>query len=294
MNNLLEVKNISKNFYLPSQKLFEKKTLIEAVKDVSFDIKKGQTFGLVGESGSGKSTIAKCLLGLYRDMSGQIFFEGKDIFSLYKDPGYQREVQVVFQDPYSSLNPMLTVEEIITEPLELIDKPFDQSDIIDLLERVELEGNLINRYPHELSGGQRQRVSIARAISTSPKFIILDEAISALDVSIQAKIVKLLKQIQKEEHLTYLFIAHDLEMVHYISDLVGVMYNGRIVEYGEATKIYKNPLHPYTQHLLSSILPPIPDNGARLRQTSPYLHIQNKKDEDLKWEKIADNHYVLT
>lgn len=254
---LLEVKNLKKHFSL------SKKEILKAVDGVSFQIYKGETFGIVGESGCGKSTAGRTIIGLYDQTDGEVIFEGKNVHSLdmrEKFSMYQK-MQMIFQDPYASLNPRSTVLEIISEPMEVHglypNKRERQERVYQLLEDVGLSREHANRYPHEFSGGQRQRIGIARALALDPDFIIADEPISALDVSVQAQVVNLLMQLQKEKGLTYLFIAHDLSMVKQISDRIGVMYLGHLVELTSSSQMYKNPLHPYTKALLSAI--PIPD-----------------------------------
>lgn len=253
---LIQVNNLKKYFKIG------RKATVKAVDDVSFNIYKGETLGLVGESGCGKTTCGKTILGLYPATDGEVLFKGIDVHKL--DPKEKKEftkkAQIIFQDPYSSLNPRMTVGDIIGEGLDIhnIAKGKEREEIIlDLLNTVGLNKEHISRFPHEFSGGQRQRIGIARALAIEPEFIVCDEPISALDVSIQAQVVNLLMKLQKEKNLTYLFIAHDLSMVKYISDRVGVMYLGRMVELTTSDELYKNPLHPYTTALLSAI--PIPD-----------------------------------
>ena len=232
-------------------------------RSISFDIYKGETFGLVGESGCGKSTAGRTMIGLYDRTDGEVVFNGKDVHSLSEKEKFQfhKQMQMIFQDPYASLNPRSTVKEIISEPMEVHglfpNKKERLERIYQLLEDVGLNPDHANRYPHEFSGGQRQRIGIARALALDPDFIIADEPISALDVSVQAQVVNLLKRLQEEKGLTYLFIAHDLSMVKQISNRIGVMYLGHIVELTASNQLYKKPLHPYTQALLSAI--PIPD-----------------------------------
>jgi len=259
---LIEVKNLKKYFPVKSQFITSNKKFIKAVDGVSFEIKKGETFGLVGESGCGKSTLGRSITRLYNITSGDIFFEGTNIARLNKREmnDYHRKMQIIFQDPYSSLNPNMNVEEIINEPIALdtnLSKKERQNKIESLLEMVGLQKADMEKFPHEFSGGQCQRIGIARAISTNPDFVLCDEPISALDVSIQAQVVNMLEDLQEEMGLTYLFVAHDLSMVRHISDRIGVMYLGIIVEISNSNDLYKNPLHPYTQALLSSI--PIAD-----------------------------------
>ncbi|HHW57269.1 MAG TPA: ABC transporter ATP-binding protein [Clostridia bacterium] len=252
---LLEVKNLKKYFYVSGG-------VLKAVDDVSFAIKKGQTLGLVGESGCGKSTTGRTIIGLYEPTGGEIIFDGEKVNHLTYDgrKKFARRAQMIFQDPYASLNPRMTVGDIIGEGIdihELYTGKERMERIYELLDMVGLNREHANRFPHEFSGGQRQRIGIARAMAIEPEFIIADEPISALDVSIQAQIVNLLMNLQQEKGLTYLFIAHDLSMVRHISDNVAVMYLGMIVEMTNSVELYANPLHPYTQALLSAV--PIPD-----------------------------------
>ncbi len=265
INKLIEVKNLRK--YFPIKKsFFGKNQYLKAVDDVSFHINEAETFGLVGESGCGKSTVGNCIIRLHELTSGEILYEGKDIskFEGKKLDSYRRKIQAIFQDPYVSLNPTMTVEELISEPLEVHrmgSKRERRERVGELLNKVGMSKDYMNRYPHEFSGGQRQRIGIARAISTNPEFILCDEPISALDVSVQAQVINLLEDLQDEFSLTYLFIAHDLAMVRHISHRIAVMYMGKIVELGPSDEIYKNPAHPYTKALLDSVLKPIPKIG---------------------------------
>ena len=242
---------------------FGKKQVIKAVDDISLDIYRGEIFGLVGESGSGKSTLGRTLVKIHEPTEGRILVKGEDITALSgaRLRRFRKNFQMVFQDPYASLNPRMTVGEIIREPLvihHVYPTRKEQDEVVaELLHVVGLKPDHVQRYPHEFSGGQRQRISIARTLALNPEFIICDEPISALDVSIQAQIISLLKWIQKDSGITYLFIAHDLGMVKNISDRIGVMYLGHMVELGNSRDVYENPLHPYTQALLSAI--PIPD-----------------------------------
>lgn len=255
--NILEVQQLKKHFHLG------KNRILQAVNDVTFHIRKGETFGLVGESGCGKSTIGRTIIGLYDRTEGNVIFDGKNIHELNDKEMFKlrQRIQMIFQDPYASLNPRSTVREVISEPMEVHklykNKKEQNERVYQLLEEVGLNRDHANRYPHEFSGGQRQRIGIARALALNPDFIIADEPISALDVSVQAQVVNLLKQLQEEKGLTFLFIAHDLSMVKQISDRIGVMYLGNMVELTESDSLYENPLHPYTQALLSAI--PIPD-----------------------------------
>jgi len=257
---LIEVKDLKK--YFPVKNGINKNNFIKAVDGVSFNIRRGETFGLVGESGCGKSTLGRTITRLYDATAGDIFFEKNNIAKLNKKQmkQYYKKMQIIFQDPYSSLNPYMNVKELIEEPLTLhtkLSKLERKEKIESLLEMVGLKKDDMDKFPHEFSGGQCQRIGIARAISTNPDFVLCDEPISALDVSIQAQVVNMLEDLQKEMGLTYLFVAHDLSMVRHISDRIGVMYLGSIVEVGRSNDLYKNPLHPYTKGLLSSI--PIAD-----------------------------------
>ncbi len=260
---LLEVKDLKMYFPITKGIIIQRKIAdVKAVDGISFNIKRGETLGLVGESGCGKSTTGRAILQLYRPTAGSVKFEGKELTTMKGETlrRQRREMQMIFQDPYASLNPRLTVGNIIGEPLEvhkLAKGKEKQERVQELLKLVGLNPYFINRYPHEFSGGQRQRIGIARALAVNPKFIVADEPISALDVSIQAQIVNLLEDLQSELGLTYLFIAHDLSMVRHISDRVAVMYLGKIVELTDHETLYENPLHPYTKALLSAV--PIPD-----------------------------------
>lgn len=253
MDPLIKVENLSKHFQISRHET------LKAVEDVSFDIYEGETVGLVGESGCGKSTTGRCMVKLYKPTSGKVLYNGKDIFSennAREKLEYCKNTQMIFQNPYSSLNPRMTVKDIIGEGIRLHEnignKELDER-IEELLKAVGLNRDHMSRFSHEFSGGQRQRIGIARALSVNPKFIVCDEPISALDVSIQAQVLNMLKKLQKERNLTYLFIAHDLSVVKYISDKVIVMYLGMIMEQCPAEELYRNPLHPYTKALLSAI-----------------------------------------
>jgi len=261
-NVLLRVENLVKHFPI-NRGIFQKQVgAVRAVDGVSFDVKRGETLGLVGESGCGKSTTGRAILQLYRPTSGNIYFDNSDLTKLKGEDlrKMRRKMQMIFQDPYASLNPRMTVGEIIREPL-IVHNVATEADADDrvkqLLELVKLNPSFATRYPHEFSGGQRQRIGIARALALQPSFIVCDEPISALDVSIQAQVVNLLEELQEKFGLTYLFIAHDLSMVRHISDRVAVMYLGVVVEMATRDEFYKNPLHPYSQALLSAV--PIPD-----------------------------------
>ena len=261
---LLEINNLKMYFPVTSGMLFQRTVAyVKAVDDVTFAVRRGETLGLVGESGCGKTTTGRCILQLYKPTSGQVIFEGQDLTQLGTKQmrAMRREMQVIFQDPYSSLNPRMTAGNIIGEPLivhGLVKGKNEYRDrVAELLQNVGLNPYMADRFPHEFSGGQRQRIGVARALSVSPKFIVADEPVSALDVSIQAQIINLLEELQEQFNLTYLFIAHDLSVVRHISDRVGVMYLGHLVEIAERNEIYRNPMHPYTRALLSAV--PIPD-----------------------------------
>ncbi|MGV9691820.1 ABC transporter ATP-binding protein [Streptomyces sp. NPDC003444] len=265
---ILEVRDLHKHYPLTRGILFKKQVgAVRAVDGVDFDLVAGETLGIVGESGCGKSTVAKMLVNLERPTSGTIRYKGEDITKLSARAlkAVRRNIQMVFQDPYTSLNPRMTVGDIIGEPYEIHPEVAPKGDrrrkVQDLLDVVGLNPEYINRYPHQFSGGQRQRIGIARGLALQPEVIVADEPVSALDVSVQAQVVNLLEQLQSEFSLSYVFIAHDLSIVRHISDRVGVMYLGRIVEIGTDAQIYDHPTHPYTQALLSAV--PVPDPEAR-------------------------------
>ncbi len=260
MEPLISIRNLKKYFPVKGGSL-------KAVDGINLDIMEGETYGLVGESGCGKSTAGRTIVRIYEPTGGEMFYNGKDIFKLSRSEmlDIRKNFQMIFQDPYASLNPRMTVLDIVAEPMD-IHKTYKNSDeryekVIGLLELVGLNEEHADRFPHEFSGGQRQRIGIARALALNPKFIVCDEPISALDVSIQAQVINILKDLQKKLGLTYLFIAHDLSMVRYISDKVAVMYLGHIMERAETQSLFDNPLHPYTKALLSAI--PIPDPGIQ-------------------------------
>lgn len=260
--HFIEVENLKMYFPVAAGVLGGKVADVKAVDDVSFTIRKGETLGLVGESGCGKTTTGRAILQLYSVTSGKVRFEGRELTKMRAGElrKMRRHMQIIFQDPFASLNPRMSVREIVGEPLlvhRLVDRKRFREQVNELLEMVELDPSMADRYPHEFSGGQRQRIGIARALAVKPKFIVCDEAVSALDVSIQAQILTLLMRLQAELDLTYLFIGHDLSVVRNISDRVAVMYLGRIVEITTSEELYANPKHPYTISLLSAV--PIPD-----------------------------------
>ena len=288
---LLEVKNLKQYFNVG------RKDEVKAVDDISFQIYEGETFGLVGESGSGKSTTGRTVIRLNNPTGGEVLFDGQDVMKIKgKKPlaDFRREVQMVFQDPYASLNPRMKVRDIIAEGIDingLAKNEKERNDRVDELSRtVGLNPSHGTRYAHEFSGGQRQRIGIARALAVDPKFIICDEPISALDVSIQAQVVNLLQDLQEEHKLTYLFIAHDLSMVKHISDRIGVMHNGKLLEVGTSDEIYHYGVHPYTESLLSAIPLPDPDH-ERQRKRIKYVSEPNDNQERVM-EEIAPGHFV--
>src|SRR5690625_1351886 len=258
---LLKVKNLKKHFPIKN-KLFQKQnSSVKAVDGISFDVNRGETIGLVGESGCGKSTTGRMLMKLLEPTEGEIYYNGEDVTNLEERDfrPYRKKIQMIFQDPYASLNPRMKVGDIISEPLIIhnFDKSTREKKVKDLLEIVGLSGYHAKKYPHEFSGGQRQRIGVARALIMNPELIISDEPVSALDVSIQSQILNLLDDLQEEFKLTYVFIGHDLSVIEHISDRVGVMYLGKLVELAPKEKLYAEPLHPYTKALLSAV--PIPD-----------------------------------
>ena len=275
------------------------RNVTKAVDDVSFDIYEGETFGLVGESGSGKTTTGRSILQLYKPTSGEVIFEGKNVENLKSRAdklAFTRDAQMIFQDPYASLNPRMTVEDIIAEGLDIHhlvkDKAERSKRVEELLETVGLNESHASRFPHEFSGGQRQRIGIARALAVEPKFIVADEPISALDVSIQAQVVNLMIELQKKRGLTYLFIAHDLSMVKFISDRIGVMHYGKLLEVGPADDVYDRPLHDYTKSLISAV--PIPDPEVeRSRTRIPYDVQKEEMDgKERSMHEIRPGHFV--
>lgn len=291
---LLEVKHLKQYFGVG------KPSMVKAVDDVSFHIYEGETFGLVGESGSGKTTTGRSVIHLYEPTDGQILFDGKDVSKLTSRKEHLefcREMQMIFQDPYASLNPRMTVEDIIAEGIDIHglakDKTERRAKVEELLETVGLNKDHASRYPHEFSGGQRQRIGIARALAVEPRFIIADEPISALDVSIQAQVVNLLKELQEQKGLTYLFIAHDLSMVKYISDRIGVMHYGRLLEVGPADDVYNKPLHDYTASLISAVPEPDPEfeRNRRQKEYDPSIE-EDKEGKVRKLHEITPGHFV--
>ena len=276
-----------------------KKNEVRAIENISFDIYKGETLGLVGESGCGKSTTGKSIIKLNDITSGEILYEGIDIQKIRKRKDllkFNKKIQMIFQDPYASLNPRLKVMDIVAEGIDIHHLATDKRDrkkrVYDLLETVGLSKEHANRYPHEFSGGQRQRIGIARALAVEPEFIIADEPISALDVSIQAQVVNLLLKLQRERGITFLFIAHDLSMVKYISDRIAVMHFGKIVEIGPAEEIYQNPLHDYTKSLLSAIPQPDPESE---RSRKRFSYIDDEANNHLRQlHEIRPNHFVFS
>ena len=289
---ILEVKHLKQYFK-------NGRNVTKAVDDVSFDIYEGETFGLVGESGSGKTTTGRSILQLYKPTSGEVIFEGKNVESLKSRAdklAFTRDAQMIFQDPYASLNPRMTVEDIIAEGLDIHhlvkDKAERSKRVEELLETVGLNESHASRFPHEFSGGQRQRIGIARALAVDSRFIVADEPISALDVSIQAQVVNLMIELQKKRGLTYLFIAHDLSMVKFISDRIGVMHYGKLLEVGPADDVYDRPLHDYTKSLISAV--PIPDPEVeRSRTRIPYDAQKEEMDgKERSMHEIRPGHFV--
>jgi len=270
--NLLEVKNLKQYFSIPNG--FLKSLTLKAVDDVSFNIKEGETLGLVGESGCGKTTVGRSILQLYKPTAGEVWFDGKEIKSKESIADFRKKAQMVFQDPYSSLDPRMTVSDIIGEPLDVhkmfASKAERDEKIQHLMDTVGLSSEHASRYAHEFSGGQRQRIGIARALAVDPKFIVCDEPVSALDVSIQAQIVNMFEDLQSKLGLTYLFIAHDLLVVKHISSRIAVMYLGKLIEIGAADEIYHHPAHPYTISLLSAV--PVPD--PKIARANQRIHLE--------------------
>jgi oligopeptide transport system ATP-binding protein len=309
---ILEVKDLKKHFRVG------RGAYLKAVDGVSLQIQKGETFGLVGESGCGKTTVGRVLVRLYEPSEGEVLFAGEDVHKTEGDEGklLNRKMQMIFQDPQASLNPRMIVSDIIAEGIDihhLASSPEDRLDRVhELLETVGLSPEHANRFPHEFSGGQRQRIGVARALAVEPEFIVADEPVSALDVSIQAQVINLMKRLQRERDLTYLFISHDLSVVKYISDRVGVMYLGTMVEMAPSEELYSNPLHPYTQALLSAVPIPDPDvelerermvlqgdvpspvnppSGCRFRTRCPHA-IEASAKVDPPWREVSPGHWI--
>lgn len=310
---LLEVKNLKQYFNI-SMGMFSSKPL-KAVDDVSFSIKKGETLGLVGESGCGKTTVGRTLLHLYKPTAGEIWYDGKQIQTPADIKEFRKKATMVFQDPYSSLNPRMTVEDIIAEPLDVHklykSKEERRERILELMGHVGLNSEHASRYAHEFSGGQRQRIGIARSLAVNPEFIVCDEPVSALDVSIQAQVINMFEELQEEFGLTYLFIAHDLSVVKHISNRIGVMYLGRMVELADSYELTFNPMHPYTKSLISAIpiadpkiarasqriilegdvpSPLNPPSGCRFRTRCPYAD-ERCAAETPEWKEVSKGHF---
>ncbi|OMD96231.1 peptide ABC transporter substrate-binding protein [Paenibacillus odorifer] len=293
---LVDVNNLKKHFSKGKDMWGRDTSVLKAVDGVSFQIRQGETFGLVGESGSGKSTVGRCLLRLYDYTDGEVSFDGQPLSKLGEKQlkPFRRRIQSIFQDPYSSLNPSLSVLDLISEPMKIhgIHEGEERKEAVAaLLEKVGLKREHLYRFPHEFSGGQRQRISIARALSVRPEFVVCDEPISALDVSVQAQVVNMLEDLQSEFGLTYLFVAHDLSMVRHISDRIGVMYGGRLVEVAESDELYENPIHPYTKALLSSILETDPRRANQRIILDGYSQ-EYGRAETSTLEEVSPGHYV--
>ena len=317
-NTLVRVENLVKHFPITRGIVFQRQVgAVRAVDDVSFDIRRGETLGLVGESGCGKSTTGRAIIQLHQPTSGKVFYDGKDLTAASNEEmrRYRRDLQIIFQDPYASLNPRMTVGGIVAEPLEVhrIGTRKERRERVEnLLELVGLNPYFINRYPHEFSGGQRQRIGVARALALQPEFIVCDEPIAALDVSIQAQVVNLLEELQDRMGLTYLFIAHDLSMVRHIADRTAVMYLGKIVELADRDELYGHPQHPYAKALLSAVpipnpakererrriilegdvpSPANPPSGCNFHPRCPIAE-EICKQVDPEWREISEDHWV--
>lgn len=269
---IFRCENLTKNFRIPSQKLFGRANTLYALRSVNIDVHKGETLGIIGESGCGKSTLGRCMARLYKPTEGKVCYNGTDLASLSEKElkPVRRDIQMVFQDPYSSLNPKVTAENAVEEPMVIHglygSKKDRREKTLELFREVGLSVQHMQRYPHEFSGGQRQRINIARALAVDPKIMICDEPVSALDVSIQAQVLNLFRDLQQQHGLTYVFISHDLSVIRYVSDRVAVMYLGSIVEICDAESIYTNPLHPYTEALLAAVPPTSPFEHRELIQ----------------------------
>ena len=315
-NVILEVKNVEKFFY-GNKKLFQKdRPVVKAVNDVSFTINEGETFGIVGESGCGKSTLGRTVIRLLNPTNGQVIYKGTDLATLSGEEmrKLRQEIQIIFQDPYASLNPRMTVRELIQAPLDVYSHESEAEKLAkvkNIMAKVGLREEYMSKYPHEFSGGQRQRIVIARALILEPKFIFCDEPVSALDVSVRAQVLNLMKDLQKEFNLTYMFISHDLSVVRFLCDRIGVMYLGRMVEIADRQELYDNPMHPYTKALLSAV--PIPNvhhekqrialkgeltspidphDGCRFASRCPYAKEKCFKENPVP-EMIGENHMVV-
>ena len=280
---MLKVNNLTKVFSLEKNVISREHNSFKAVNDVCLNIKEGEIFSIVGESGSGKSTLGKMIVGLLKPDSGEILYEGKNISHISRKElkKIRESVQIVFQDPYASLNPKMTIEKILMEPLIVHkrgDKAYCRKKAEEIVQTVGLTKEDLKRYPHEFSGGQRQRICIARAIILEPKLVVCDEAVSALDVLVQTQIINLLKELQEKYHMAYMFISHDLAVVRYISDRIGVMYAGELVEYGEKQQIFENPRHPYTKLLISSI-----------PSTNPEVRNETENGSERKFSDISES-----
>lgn len=294
---MLDIRNVTKTFVRNRTVFGRPDETVKAVRDISLTVNEGETLGIVGESGSGKSTLGRLIVRLDDADSGEVIFEGDDLMTLSKSKlrARRRHLQMIFQDPYASLDPRMKVADIVAEGLEINGlagtRAVRDARVEEALVAVGLNPSHAHRYPHEFSGGQRQRVGIARALAVEPRLVVCDEPISALDVSIQAQVVNLLADLQRDRGLTYLFIAHDLAMVRHISDRIGVMSHGRIVEIGSAAQVYDNPLHPYTRSLLSAVLVPDPD-AQRARHRVPYDPSRTPPGE-LVLREAEPGHFVL-
>lgn len=314
-SNMLEVKDLKVHFRIGKGLLPKQGNYLKAVDGISFDIKYGETLGLVGESGCGKSTTGRAILGLLKESKGEVLFEGKQLLTMKKNglKTVRKDMQLIFQDPYASLNPRLKIGDALEEVLivhKMGNKERRKARVEELMEMVGLNKHHLSRYPHEFSGGQRQRIVIARALAVNPKFIVCDESVSALDVSVQSQIINLLERLQEELNLTYLFIGHDLSVVNHFSDKIAVMYLGKIVEMAESNELFENPRHPYTRALLSAVLLPDPElmqdlsviegeipsplyppSGCRFHTRCKFATEKCAQEEPLT-RKVDDHHFV--